>query len=90
MGEGTEAGLVGEPTWACAINADSGNQQRSKAEAQLSCGFYRSAVFPQGLTAVVRQETWGKRQQGLRGIATRCPARLLALTIPGSKTGQAR
>jgi hypothetical protein len=35
VGEGPEAGLVGEPTWAGAINRDSGNRPRSKAEAQL-------------------------------------------------------
>jgi hypothetical protein len=34
IGEGPEAGLLGEPTWAGAINRDSGNRQRSKAEAQ--------------------------------------------------------
>jgi hypothetical protein len=34
VGEGPEAGLLGEPTWAGAINRDSGNGQRSKAEAQ--------------------------------------------------------
>jgi hypothetical protein len=36
------------------------------------------------------QETSGKRRQGLREIATRCPARLSAVTIPESKAGQAR
>ena len=34
VGEGPEAGYLGEPTWAGAINRDSGNGQRSKAEAQ--------------------------------------------------------
>ena len=34
VGEGPEAGLLGEPTWAGAINRDSGNRQRSNAEAQ--------------------------------------------------------
>jgi hypothetical protein len=34
VGEGPEAGLLGEPTWAGAINRDSGKRQRSKAEAQ--------------------------------------------------------
>ena len=34
VGEGPEAGLVVEPTWAGAINRDSGNRQRSKAGAQ--------------------------------------------------------
>ena len=38
------------PTWAGAINRDSGNRQRSKAEAHLGHGFYRSATFPQGHT----------------------------------------
>ena len=31
VGEGPEAGLLGKPTWAGALNRDSGNQQRSKA-----------------------------------------------------------
>ena len=34
MGEGPEAGPLGEPTWAGAINRDSGNRQRSKEDAQ--------------------------------------------------------
>jgi hypothetical protein len=34
VGEGPEAGLLGEPTWAGAINRASGNRPRSKAEAQ--------------------------------------------------------
>jgi hypothetical protein len=46
VGEGPEAGRLGEPTWAGAINRDSGNRQRSKAEAQRDHGFYRSATFP--------------------------------------------
>ena len=53
MGEGPEVGLLGEPTWAEAINRDSGNRQRSKAEAQPGPGFHRQATFAQGLTAVV-------------------------------------
>ena len=34
VGEGPEAGLLGEPTWAGAIIRNSGNRQRSKADAQ--------------------------------------------------------
>jgi hypothetical protein len=37
-GEGPEAGLLGEPTWAGAISRDSGSRQRSKAEAQSDFG----------------------------------------------------
>ena len=32
VGEGPEAGLLGELTWAGAINRDSGNRPKSKAE----------------------------------------------------------
>ena len=32
VGEGPEAGLLGEPTWAGAINRDSGNRQTSNAD----------------------------------------------------------
>src|SRR5664279_4331228 len=53
VGEAPEAGLLGEPSWAGAIHRDCGNRQRSKAEAQPGHGCYRSATFPQGLTAVV-------------------------------------
>ena len=53
MGVGREAGLLGEPTWAGAINRDSGNRQRIKGEARPGHGCYRSATFPQGLRAMV-------------------------------------
>ena len=33
MGEGPEDGLLGEPTWGEGVNRDSGNRQRSKADA---------------------------------------------------------
>ena len=56
---------MGEPTWAGAINRDSGNRQRSKAEAQRGPGFYRSATFPQGLTAVVWAGDVGKASAGV-------------------------
>ena len=65
MGEGPEAGLLGEPTGAGAINRDSGNRPRSKAEAQPGHGFYRSATFPQGLTAVVGAGGAGKVSAGV-------------------------
>jgi hypothetical protein len=60
------------------------------ADAQTGHCFYSSATFPQNLAAAVRQEMSRKRRQGLRAIATQCPARLPALTIPESKAGQAR
>ena len=65
MGEGPEVGFLGEPTRAGAINRDSGNRQRSKAEAQPGHGFYRSATFPQGLTAVVGAGEVGKASAGV-------------------------
>ena len=65
MGEGPEAGILGEPTWAGAINRDSGNRPRSKAEAQPGHGCYRSATFPQDLTAVVGAGGVGKASAGV-------------------------
>jgi hypothetical protein len=65
VGEGPEGGLFGEPTWAGAINRDSGNRQRSKAEAPPGHGFDRSATFPKGLTAVVRVGDDGKASAGV-------------------------
>jgi hypothetical protein len=53
------------PTWAGAINRGSGNRQRSNAEAQLGHGFYRSATFPQGLTAVLGTGDGGKASAGV-------------------------
>jgi hypothetical protein len=78
VGERPEAGLLGEPTWAEAINRDSGNRQRSKAEAQPSHGFYRSATFPEGLTAVVGVGDVGK---ALAGVA--CDSH----TVPSAVAG---
>jgi hypothetical protein len=40
-GNGPEAGLFGEPNWVGAINRDSGNPQRSRAEAQPGHGRYK-------------------------------------------------
>ena len=65
MGVGPEAGLLGEPTWAGAINRDCGNRQRSNAEAQHGHGFYRSATYSQGLTAVVGAGEVGKASAGV-------------------------
>ena len=65
MGEGPEVGLLGEPTWAGAINRDSGNRQRSKAEAQPGHRFDRSASFPQGLAAEVAAGGVGKASAGV-------------------------
>jgi hypothetical protein len=65
VGEGPEAGLLGEPTWAGAIERDSGNRPRSKAEAQPGHGFYRSATFPEGLTAVIGAGDVGKASAGV-------------------------
>ena len=53
------------PTWAGAINRDSGNRPRSKAEAQPGRGFYRSATFPEGLTAVAGAGDVGKASAGV-------------------------
>ena len=57
------------PTWAGAINRDSGNRQRSKAEAHLGHGFYRSATFPQGLTAVLGAGDGGKVSAGVACVS---------------------
>src|ERR1019366_3519548 len=65
VGEGPEAGLFGEPTWAGAINRDSGNRPRSRAQAQPGHGFYRSATFPKGLRAVVGAGDCGKAPAGV-------------------------
>jgi len=46
--------------------------------------------FPRAWRRWSGQEIIGKRLPGLRATATRCPERLPALTIPESKTGQAR
>ena len=62
-------GAGGWPTWAGAINRDCGNRQRSKAEAQLGHGFYRSATFPQGLTAVVGAGEVGKASAGVACVS---------------------
>jgi hypothetical protein len=65
LGEGPEAGHLGEPTRAEAINRYSGNRPRSKAEAQPGHGIYRSATFPQGLRAVVGAGEVGKESAGV-------------------------
>jgi hypothetical protein len=62
---GRRLAFWGEPTWAGAINRDSGNRQRSKAEAQPGHGFYRSVIFSQGLTAVVEAGDVGKVSAGV-------------------------
>jgi len=53
VGEGPEAGLLGEPSWGGAINRDSGKRQGSKADAPSGHGCCRQATFTKGLTAVV-------------------------------------
>ena len=91
VGEGPEASLLGEPTWAEGVNRDSGNRQRSKAEAQPGPGFYRSATFPQGLTAVVRAGGVRKATPWVTCDSHTLPsAAAPALSIPESKASQAR
>src|SRR5208283_671636 len=78
VGEGPEDGLLGEPTWAGAINRDSGNRQRSKADAPSSHGCCRQATFPQGLPAGVRA---GDYRKATAGVA--CDRH----TVPGAAAG---
>ena len=56
---------MGEPTWAGAVNRNSGSRQRSKPEAKLGHGFSRSATFPQGLRAGVGAGDVGKTSAGI-------------------------
>ena len=78
VGEGPEAGPLGEPTWAGAINRYSGNRQRSKADAPSGHGCFRQATFPKGLTAVVGAGDYRKATAGVT-----CDSH----TVPGAPAG---
>jgi hypothetical protein len=78
VGEEPEAGLLGEPAWAGAINRDSGYRQRKKADAQSGHGCFRQATFLKGMTAVV----WvGDYRKSTPGVA--CDSH----TVPGAAAG---